>query len=76
MCGVDDCAKRVAAVCCRYPARLYASLGVDLWMLKLHSSLAVLGGTARTFTGHVSTAHVQWLRPPVDSLQHVQLAFC
>jgi hypothetical protein len=40
---------------CRYTARLYASLGVDLWMLKLHTSLAVLGGTARTFTGHVRT---------------------
>jgi hypothetical protein len=39
---------------CRYPDRLYGSLGVDLWMLKLHSSLAVLAGTARTFTGHVS----------------------
>lgn len=40
---------------CRYPARLYGSLGVDLWMLKLHSRLAVLAGTARTFTGHVRT---------------------
>lgn len=32
---------------------MYGSLGVDLWMLKLHSRLSVLGGTARTFTGHV-----------------------
>lgn len=39
---------------CRYEGRLYGGLGVDLWMLKLHTSLAALGATASSFTGHVS----------------------
>jgi hypothetical protein len=44
-------------LCCnRYPDRLYSPLGVDVWMLKLKAHLAVLGGTASTFTGHVSDA--------------------
>jgi hypothetical protein len=48
-----------AAASCRYPSRLYAGLGVDLWMLKLKGALAALGTQPGTYaSGRVSCCSV------------------
>jgi hypothetical protein len=43
--GVFHC----CMACCRYPSRLYAGLGVDLWMIKIKGTLAAIGVQPSTY---------------------------
>lgn len=43
------CMGKLLFECCRYKSRLYSDLGLNLWIIKLQSSLTAIEGDAASY---------------------------